>query len=52
MDEALIVTRGVLTVRSDEGATTAKAGQVIFLTRGTNVAHEAAEDDTEFVYVT
>lgn len=51
-DEALIVTRGALTVRSADGAKTAKAGEVIFLTKGTEVAYEAAEDDTEVVYVT
>jgi ethanolamine utilization protein EutQ len=50
-DEALIVTKGALTVRSREGATTAKAGEIIFLTKGTEVAYEAAEDDTEVVYV-
>jgi ethanolamine utilization protein EutQ len=51
-DEALIVTKGALIVRSAEGAKTAKAGEVIFLTKGTKVAYEAAEDDTEVVYVT
>ena len=51
-DEALIVTKGALTVRSAEGAETAKAGEVIFLSKGTRVAYEAAEDDTEVVYVT
>jgi ethanolamine utilization protein EutQ len=51
-DEALIVTKGALTVRSAEGATTAKPGEVIFLTKGTEVAYEAAEDGTEVVYVT
>jgi ethanolamine utilization protein EutQ len=51
-DEVLIVTRGGLTIRSPEGATTANAGEVIFLTKGTKVAYEAAEDDTEVVYVT
>jgi ethanolamine utilization protein EutQ len=43
-DEALIVTKGALTIRSLEGAKTAKAGKVIFLTKGTTVAYEAAED--------
>jgi ethanolamine utilization protein EutQ len=51
-DEALVVVRGALTVRSDAGAQTAKAGEVIFLTKGTAVTYEAAEDDTEVVYVT
>ena len=51
-DEALICTKGALTVRSPEGTMTAKAGEVIFLTKGTPVAYEAGEDDTEVVYVT
>ena len=51
-DEALIVTKGALTIRSAGGAKTAKSGEVIFLTKGTEVAYEAAEDDTEVVYVT
>ena len=51
-DEALIVTKGALTVRSSEGAKTARSGEVIFLTKGTRIAYEAAEDDTEVVYVT
>lgn len=51
-DEALVVTKGALTVRSAEGATTARPGEVIFLTKGTKVAYEAAEDGTEVVYVT
>lgn len=51
-DEALIVTKGALTVRSADGAVTARAGEVIFLTKGTAIAYESAEDDTEVVYVT
>lgn len=51
-DEALIVTRGALTVRSSGSATTARPGEVIFLTKGTAVTYEAAENDTEVVYVT
>jgi ethanolamine utilization protein EutQ len=51
-DEALIVTKGALTIRSAEGPKTASVGEVIFLTKGTEVAYEAAEDDTEVVYVT
>jgi ethanolamine utilization protein EutQ len=41
-----------LTIRSAEGAKTAKSGEVIFLTKGTEMAYEAAEDDAEVVYVT
>jgi ethanolamine utilization protein EutQ len=51
-DEVLIVTKGALTIRSADGAKTAAAGDVIFLTKGTELAYEAAEDDTEVVYVT
>ncbi|HEX6995493.1 MAG TPA: cupin [Gammaproteobacteria bacterium] len=51
-DEALVVTKGVLVVRSDGNATVARPGEVIFLTKGTAVTYEAGEDDTEVVYVT
>lgn len=51
-DEALIVTKGALTVRSEDGTKTARAGEIIFLTKGTRIAYEAAEDNTEAVYVT
>jgi ethanolamine utilization protein EutQ len=51
-DEALIVTKGALTVRSVDGGKTARVGEVIFLTKGTPITYEAGEDDTEVVYVT
>jgi ethanolamine utilization protein EutQ len=51
-DEALIVTKGALVVRFAEGVKTARVGEVIFLTKGTKIAYEAGEDDTEVVYVT
>lgn len=51
-DEALIVTKGVLTVRFADGEKTAKPGEIIFITRGTPIAYEAAEDNTEAVFVT
>jgi ethanolamine utilization protein EutQ len=51
-DEVLIVTKGSLTICSAAGATTAGPGEVIFLTKGTALAYEAAADDTEVVYVT
>lgn len=51
-DEALIVTKGLLVVRSNGSATVARPGEVIFLTKGTLVTYEAGEDDTEVVYVT
>jgi ethanolamine utilization protein EutQ len=49
-DEAQIVTRGALTVRSAAGAKTAKAGEVIFLTEVMEIAY--AEDGTEVVHGT
>jgi ethanolamine utilization protein EutQ len=51
-DEALVVTKGALTIRFGGSSKTAKAGEVIFLTAGTEVAYEAGEDDTEVVYIT
>ncbi|MGH8488632.1 MAG: cupin [Gammaproteobacteria bacterium] len=50
-DEVNIVTKGAFTFRTADGAFTAKAGEVLFITKGTKVVYEAAED-TEFVYVT
>jgi ethanolamine utilization protein EutQ len=50
-DEALIITRGVFTVRGPDGPVSAKAGEVIYLRAGTEVVYEAAED-AELVYVT
>lgn len=51
-DEVLIVVRGALTIRFDGGSKTARQGEIIFLTKGTAIAYEAGEDDTEAVYVT
>lgn len=50
-DEALIVTKGVFTVRFAGGTKTAKVGEVIFLTKGTQVVYQGEEDGTEVVYV-
>jgi ethanolamine utilization protein EutQ len=51
-DEALIVTKGVYSVTAeDDTKTTAKVGEVIYLTKGTKVVYSAAEE-TEVVYVT
>ena len=50
-DEVLVVTKGALTIRTADGSTTARAGEIIFLTKGTALAYEAGEDDTEVVYV-
>ena len=49
-DEALIITRGVLTVRRADGIVTATAGEVIFHRAGAKVVYQA-DDDTELVYV-
>jgi ethanolamine utilization protein EutQ len=52
-DEALIVTRGAYTVTSADGVeTTARAGEVIFLRKGTSVVYSAKEEGAEVVYVT
>jgi ethanolamine utilization protein EutQ len=52
-DEALIVTRGAYTVASADGVeTTARAGEVIFLSKGTPVVYSAKEEGADVVYVT
>ncbi len=50
-DEALIVTRGVFSVISEGEKKTAKAGEIIFLTKGTKLICQGEEDNTEVVYV-
>lgn len=49
-DEALIITRGVFTVRRADGVATAKAGEVIFHRAGVKVVYQA-DEDAELVYV-
>jgi ethanolamine utilization protein EutQ len=49
-DEALIITRGVLTVRRADGVATATAGEVIFHRAGARVVYQA-DEDAELVYV-
>jgi ethanolamine utilization protein EutQ len=49
-DEALIITRGVFTVRRPDGTATASAGEVIFHRAGAEVVYQA-EEDAEMVYV-
>jgi ethanolamine utilization protein EutQ len=49
-DEALIITRGVFTVRRPDGTATARAGEVIFHRAGTSVVYQA-DEDAEMVYV-
>ncbi|MGH8771773.1 MAG: hypothetical protein ACREV2_11435 [Burkholderiales bacterium] len=51
-DEALIVTNGAFTVQSADGTKTARAGEIIFLTKGAKVTYQGAEGGTEVVYVT
>ena len=52
-DEALVVTKGAYTVTSADGVrTTAKTGEVIFLSKGTRVVYSAEQDGAEVVYVT
>jgi ethanolamine utilization protein EutQ len=49
-DEALIITRGVFTVRRADGTATAAAGEVIFHRAGATVVYQA-DEDAELVYV-
>jgi ethanolamine utilization protein EutQ len=49
-DEALIITRGVFTVRRPDGTATATAGEVIFHRAGEKVVYHA-DEDAEMVYV-
>ena len=51
-DEVLIVTKGSFTVHSVDGVQTAKAGEVLWLTKGTKVVYQGEEDNTELVTVT
>jgi ethanolamine utilization protein EutQ len=52
-DEALIVTRGRFSVTAADGRkTTARSGEVIFLTTGTKVTYSAEDSGAEVVYVT
>jgi ethanolamine utilization protein EutQ len=51
-DEALIVTKGKYSVTAEDGTkTTAKVGEIIYLTKGTKVLY-SVEEETEVVYVT
>jgi ethanolamine utilization protein EutQ (cupin superfamily) len=51
-DEALVVTKGALTVTSAEGVeTTARVGEVVFLRAGTPVVYSAKDAGAEVVYV-
>lgn len=50
-DEALVVTKGAFTVWTGDHATSAKAGQVLYLRAGAEVLYQA-DEDTELVMVT
>lgn len=50
-DEALIITQGVFSVEWSGSTQTARAGEVLFLSKGTPLVYQA-EEDTELVYVT
>jgi len=49
-DEVLVITRGTFSVVAGGNVTTARAGEAIFLPRGTELTYRA-EDDAELVYV-
>lgn len=50
-DEVLIVTRGSFSVISAAGRRTAKAGELIYLRRGTELTYAADDEGAEVVYV-
>ena len=50
-DEVLVITRGVFTVIARGRETTARAGEVIFLPKGTPLTYRA-DESAELVYVT
>lgn len=50
-DEVNVITKGSYTFRTEDGAFTAKAGEALFITKGTRVIYEAHED-MEMVYIT
>jgi ethanolamine utilization protein EutQ (cupin superfamily) len=51
-DEAMVVTKGRLTVRSDDGEAAAGPGEVLYLPPGTGVVIAAHEEGAEIFYVT
>lgn len=50
-DEVFFVIEGVMTIRTADGAHTARAGDFFFITRGTPVVYQA-DQDVRFFYVT
>lgn len=49
-DEVLVVAKGAFSVETAEGVVSARAGEIIFLTKGTALTYRA-DEDTELVYV-
>lgn len=49
-DEVLIIIKGVFSVKTATGTATARAGEIIFLTKGTELTY-IAEEESELVYV-
>lgn len=49
-DEILVITKGVFSVKTKESTVTAKAGELIFLTKGTELTY-MADEDAELVYI-
>lgn len=50
-DEVLIITKGSFSVKTADGVVTAKAGEIIHLTKGTELTYMAPDEDAELVYV-
>lgn len=50
-DEVLVVTSGAFSVTSAAGKKTARAGELIYLRRGTNLTYSVEEEGAEVVYV-
>jgi ethanolamine utilization protein EutQ len=51
-DEVLIVTKGAFTVEADGRRTTAQAGELIVLSKGTKLTYSAEDIGAELIYVT
>ena len=49
-DEVLVITRGVFSVVVGDRVTTARAGEALFLPRGTSLTYRA-EDRAELIYI-
>lgn len=51
-DEVLIVTKGAFTVAAEGRRTTARAGELIVLSKGTKLTYSAEDIGAELIYVT